>query len=128
LRLRNSGKGTAYNIKVEKIKAEDSNKEFEFYFADPNLILMYDKEQTLWVQAKDNQNGNASYQIKDQALGVFLSYTRDQAMINKTKIKIVIFYENYLQKRFERQFYFYHSHHLNYDEIYKKEFEVEFVK
>ena len=128
LKLRNSGKGTAYNIRVQKIEAEDGSREFEFYFDDPNLVLMPDREQILWVQSKDNRNNGTSYQIKEQALDNFLSYIKEQSILKKTKIKIIVSYENYLQKRFEREFYFYHRHFLNYDEIYKKDFEVEFIK
>lgn len=129
LRLRNSGKGTAYNIKVERISVRAGEKEFEFYFGDPNLILMYNEEKTLWVQSKyDHKNSRANYQIEDQALDNFLSYVKGQAIKHKAKVKIIVSYKNYLHKKIERQFYFYHRLHLNYDEIYKKEFEVELVK
>lgn len=125
-RLRNSGKGTAYNIKIEKIK--NNGKEFEFYFSDPNLILINNCEQTLFIQSKDGHNGNASYRIRDQALEAFLSYISERAIKHKLGIKIFVSYENYLKKEFKRTFYIYCRNHLNYDEIYKKEFEVEFLK
>ena len=53
LRLRNSGKGVAHNVKVESITV--GSKQFNFYFRDPNIVLTPLKdEQTLWVDASDN--------------------------------------------------------------------------
>lgn len=125
LRLRNSGKGTAYNIKVEKIISENGSKEFEFYFEDPNLILMNNTEQTLLVESIHNHEDEQSYQA--DPLADFLSYIKEQNAKQKKKTKIIVSYENYLQKKFERQFYFY-CRLYNDKAKYLKEFEVEFIK
>ena len=42
-RLRNNGKGVAYNVQVETVKFND--KIFEFYFEDPNLNIINLKNQ-----------------------------------------------------------------------------------
>ncbi len=123
LRLRNSGEGTAYNIKVEPIK--DSNIEFDFFFKDPNLILTKDTKQTLTIEQKvikGEWHGNA--------LESFLSFIREKP-INPT-IKgsniINISYRNYSNKKFERKFKVYNRFTEKLDKKYKKSVEIELIK
>jgi hypothetical protein len=124
LRLRNSGKGTAYNIKVERIKSQDNKKIFEFYFNGPNSILINNTEQTLSIQAKE---GDSNW-IDRIALNRFLSYIKQQASEKKSKVAIIVSYKNFLRGIFRRTFYIYSPSHLDSEQIYKNEFEVELFK
>lgn len=127
LKLRNTGKGTAYNIKVESIEAKDQI--FWFYFDDPNLILVNGCEQFLYVNTKDRQN--SSYKHKD--LDGFLNYISDRKSFNKDKRlteqqkqEIIISYKNALGKKFKTIFYVYNRYMSGVDEVYEKDIEIEF--
>lgn len=133
LRLRNSGKGIAYNIEVETIKEE--NKSFEFYFEDPNLILTPGDEQTLLVNAKyKDERGGETW--PGDALGYFLGFVKEKTWKNrdnsnvdllteKQKIKLVVSYENAVSQKLRRIFYIYEQITKTDN---KKEYEVEFYK
>ncbi len=125
LRLRNSGKGTAYNIRVGKITSENG-KNFEFYFDDPNLILINNAEQTLIV-GSDKKN--------DKDMHGFLQYVKQKSfesrkdiLNKKQEIIIAIYYENIKKKKFRRYFTIYNRHFAGIDKSFKKEIEIECIK
>ena len=133
LRLRNSGKGVAYNIGVETIKTDD-DKTFEFYFEDPNLILTTGDEQTLKINAKyksrqggETWPGDPLNYFLDECVTKNTWENRDEnnkSTINENqKTRLEVFYENAINRKFRRIFYIY-------DQIAKtdnkKKFEVEF--
>jgi hypothetical protein len=134
LRLRNSGKGVAYNIEVETIKEND--RSFEFYFEDPNLILTLNDEQTLLVNAKywNEQEGKI---WPNDSLNYFLTECvtkrtwenkdedNKEILREKQKTKLVISYENAVSQKFKRFFYIYEQI-VKTDN--KKQYEVEFDK
>jgi len=134
LRLRNSGKGVAYNIEVETIK--ESDRSFEFYFKDPNLILTLNDEQTLLINAKyKNEQGVETW--PNDPLNYFLTEcvtkrtwenkdeNNKKILSEKQKTKLVISYGNAVNQKFKRFFYIYEQI-VKADN--KKEYEVEFYK
>jgi len=134
LRLRNNGKGVAYNINVEDVSTVD-NEIFEFYFEDPNLILITGGEQTLEISAAYDKQGVKTW--SGESLNYFLTQCvtkntwenldKDNELIinDKQKTKLIISYENGIGKRFRRMFFIY-DQKAKTDS--KKEFEVEFYK
>lgn len=103
-RLRNSGKGVAYNIKVEPINIDE--KTFNFYFNDPNAILAPLKdEQTIHIDARNGKGHLGSRQ-----LDFFKNTVSPQKVFSKDDLKEVIFlisYENAVKQKFCRIFRFY---------------------
>lgn len=135
LRLRNSGKGVAYNISVEDINTTD-NEIFEFYFEDPNLILTTGDEQTLEISASHkDKRGIKTW--SGESLNYFLTQCvskntwgnineNNESVINdKQKTELTVSYENGIGKKFRRIFFIY-DQTAKTDS--KKEFEVEFYQ
>jgi len=104
LRLRNSGKGVAYNINVQTITIE--NKKFKFYLDDPNLILTpLGNEQTLHVDAWNNKShlGEGQLHFLKNTISPQTIYSKNDLK----KIRFIIFYENANKKKYQRIFEFY---------------------
>lgn len=104
LRLRNSGKGVAYNIQVKPIIIED--RKFKFYFNDPNLILTpLGKEQTLHVDAYDRNK-----HLGEGQLDFFKNTISPQTIYSKDDLReanFMISYKNANKKKYQRIFKFY---------------------
>ncbi|MFH1457101.1 MAG: hypothetical protein ABIF17_03225 [Patescibacteria group bacterium] len=134
LRLKNNGKGVAYNCSVKIIDTDD-NKTFEFYFEDSNLIITTGDEQTLkMIALSKNKEGETWH---GDSLGYFLEECvtkntwenidkKNQLIINnEQKTKLEILYKNGIGKEFKRTFFIYAQ--ITKGDA-KKEFEVEFYK
>ncbi|MFH1049049.1 MAG: hypothetical protein V1732_05300 [Patescibacteria group bacterium] len=128
LKLRNTGKGTAYNIKVENTETED--RIFWFYFEDPNLILINGNEQSLYVNIKNKKDNSYRYKELNDFLNyiTYKSFNKLKKLTDKQKTKIIISYQNALDKKFQRIFYIYSRNMSGVDDFFKKDIEVEFYK
>lgn len=104
LRIRNSGKGVAYNIQVEPVIIDNEN-EFTFWFSDPNLILTLGEEKTLLVGAKSGKHLLGSHQL--DFLKSFISPNTVTDKNDLREINITIHYENARRESFKRVFKFY---------------------
>ncbi|MFA4880013.1 MAG: hypothetical protein WC650_00115 [Candidatus Doudnabacteria bacterium] len=103
-RLRNSGKGVAYEIQVRPIVIE--RKRFKFYFDDPNLILTpLDDEKTLYIDAWDGNN-----HLGEGQLDFFKNTISPPTIHDKNDLKeakFIITYENAGDEKFYKIFKFY---------------------
>ena len=111
-RLRNSGKGIAYNINIDDIKIDSGD--FKFYFNDPNSILITGEEKTLHVIGNyKNKDGNEctpgdgiSFFFNSVGQKYFekLDENGFRDLSTQSKIEIIISYKNTLNKKFKRFF------------------------
>jgi len=120
LRIRNVGRGIAYNIRVSSIKINKNN--FKFRLDGPNLTLIPGEEKTLTIKElneKTNRNGkivsiggrldslNAFLDEIVKASSRILYYQPDDLKDLSGVAKINIFYENDFRVFYQSGFNFY---------------------
>lgn len=104
LRIRNSGKGVAYSIRVEQIIIKD--KKFSFYFDDPNAILVpLGDEKTLYVDVWNGKShlGEGQLDFLKNTISPQIIYSEQDLK----EAKFIISYENANKKKYQRVFRFY---------------------
>jgi len=113
-RLRNTGKGVAYNINVESIiidKIDNSKYIFSFRIKDPNLMLApLGDEKTLDIFCETiAQNNNRTWISDVRALNLFKDLVLAKEVANFQNVKFIISFENINRKKFERIFRFFYD-------------------
>lgn len=115
-RLRNSGKGVAYNIKVEPIivkNIDDNEYIFSFCIKDPNLMLVpLGDEKTLNTICEQINPDNKSKLLTDnnqEALKIFENLALAKSVRNFQEIQFKVSFENINRKKFERIFGFFYD-------------------
>ncbi|MDO8669485.1 MAG: hypothetical protein Q7K65_04285 [Candidatus Buchananbacteria bacterium] len=136
-RLRNSGKGTAYNINVGDLKID--NQSFKFYFEDPNSILIVGEEKTLDIIASYNDTKGNEHTPGDGIEFFFnsvgqksfnaLEKNNFKKISEPIKIEVIIHYENAVKKKFKRFFTIQHDGiMIDQDISIKREFKFNFER
>lgn len=124
-RLRNSGKGVAYNIFVEPIIIDigiDDNKYiFNFCIKDTNLMLApLGDEKTINITCETISSNNSSSISDINALKLFKNLVLAKRVADLQGVEFIILFENANKKKIKRIFNFFYDN-TNY--VYRVNFE-----
>ncbi len=109
-RIRNTGRGVAYNLKIESDIL--NNKNFYFVIGDPNLLIVPEEEKTVLLEeSHTNSDGGKEFQIdlNGSSLSLFFSELKN---VKEFSAKIKIHYEDSSKKEYTRIFLVYYENRL----------------